>query len=315
MKMRYLSGLALCLPLCVINIALAADSSPPAKDEPAAKAPVDDAKAGEAKSDANSDGPRAEEVKPKAKPAAGATTPAPLGSGLRGRLRGGATPAAPRPGADTLRAGIGAALRAAGEIQNSDALAPPAVDDGEGRPMSGPRSYAPPGGFAPPPEGPPPPDGPMPPPPPPPPLRRPGDGPSPPHRPGDFGPPPAGRPAPLAPLEHQNATGWRYGGAQDPEMQKLSTVEARLEARARDISAHYRATTVETQRDELRGDLEDVVLQQFEVRQQRRQLELERLETQLRRLREAIDKRSSSRDALIKQRIDQLVGEESDAGF
>ena len=65
----------------------------------------------------------------------------------------------------------------------------------------------------------------------------------------------------------------------------------------------------------MRGDLEDVVLQQFEVRQQRRQLELERLESQLRRLREAIDKRSSSRETLIKQRIEQLVGEESDLGF
>ncbi len=98
-------------------------------------------------------------------------------------------------------------------------------------------------------------------------------------------------------------------------MQKLSTEEARLEAKARDISAHYRATTVESERDQLRGDLEDVVLQQFEVRQQRRQLELERLESQLRRLREAIDKRSSSRETLIKQRIEQLVGEESDLGF
>ncbi len=98
-------------------------------------------------------------------------------------------------------------------------------------------------------------------------------------------------------------------------MQKLNTEEAHLEVQARNISAHYRATTVETERDKLRGDLEDVVLQQFEVRQQRRQLELERLEHQLKRLREAIDKRTSSRDALIKQRIEQLVGEESDVGF
>ena len=69
------------------------------------------------------------------------------------------------------------------------------------------------------------------------------EGPPPPHRPGDFGPPPPDRPAPL---ERQNVTGGRYGFALDPEMQKLSTEEVRLEAKARDISAHYRATTVET---------------------------------------------------------------------
>jgi hypothetical protein len=98
-------------------------------------------------------------------------------------------------------------------------------------------------------------------------------------------------------------------------MEKLDTAEARLEARSQDITAHYRATTSESDRDALRGDLEDIVLQQFEVRQQRRQLELERLERQLKRLRESIEKRTSSRDSLIKQRVEQLVGEESDLGF
>lgn len=108
----------------------------------------------------------------------------------------------------------------------------------------------------------------------------------------------------------------RYGtGPDDPEMQKLNAQEAHLEREAREISAHYRMTTIETERDKLRGDLEDIVLQQFEVRQQRRQVELERLEHQLKRLREAIDKRTNSRDELIKQRIEQLVGEESDLGF
>jgi hypothetical protein len=108
----------------------------------------------------------------------------------------------------------------------------------------------------------------------------------------------------------------RYGTSpDDPEMQKLNNEEAHLEAQARDISAHYRTTTIETERDKLRGELEDIVLQQFEVRQERRQLELQRLELQLTRLREAIDKRTSSRDELIKQRIEQLVGEEPGLGF
>jgi len=98
-------------------------------------------------------------------------------------------------------------------------------------------------------------------------------------------------------------------------MQKLNSDEARLEAKARDISAHFRTTTAEVRRDELRTELADVVLQQFEIRQQRRQLELERLEKQLERLRGAIEKRAGAREELIKQRIDQLIGEDQDLGF
>ncbi|HVU87240.1 MAG TPA: hypothetical protein VHD36_07960 [Pirellulales bacterium] len=332
MKMRSFFAVVLCAALGASGVARADDTATTTKDDdkpvttatdkPAAAADDDDAKPVEAKPAAKPAAPAA--PKPAAAPVA------PLGGGLRARgpLRANPQPGAPRPAADALRAGVRAGVRAAvqapSELQPGEPFTAPA--DGEApatrRPPgpAGDRPYAPPGGFGPGPDGPPPPDGPQPPPPP-----RGAAPPPPPHGP-QAAPPPRvegghydrllrggdlnnydrlTRPVPQ-----------RYGTSpDDPEMQKLNTEEARLEAHARDTAVRYRTTTDEIERDKLRGELEDFVLQQFEVRQQRRQLELERLEQQLKRLREAIDKRTSSRDTLIKQRIEQLVGEESDLGF
>ena len=51
---------------------------------------------------------------------------------------------------------------------------------------------------------------------------------------------------------------------------------------------------------------------QFEVRQQRRSLELKRLEEEIKRLREALDRRKESRASLVNKRIAQLIGEDED---
>jgi hypothetical protein len=311
MTLRYLTCFAIALALGAAHSARADDTTPAAKEESSSDKPATDTAASPAAP--------AEEAKPAAKaaPAAKPTPPvAPTavpGGGLRGLRRPlSPAPGAPRPAADALRAGVGAALRAAGNVQSAEPT--PADDDAPraaGRPASD-SAYAPPGGFE---RGP---DEPMPPPGPPPRPRL--DGPPPPRQPGDgpmapLPPPPGPNGRPLHPPMSPYAPHPPDPPPRDPEMEKLDTAEARLDARSQDITVRYRATTSESDRDALRGDLEDVVLQQFEVRQQRRQLELERLERQLKRLRESIDKRTSSRDALIKQRVEQLVGENSDLGF
>ncbi len=55
--------------------------------------------------------------------------------------------------------------------------------------------------------------------------------------------------------------------------------------------------------------------QQFEARQQRRKLELTRLEDELKRLREAADRREKNKPQIIEKRVSELLGEEADAGF
>ena len=62
-------------------------------------------------------------------------------------------------------------------------------------------------------------------------------------------------------------------------------------------------------------EIEETVTKQFEVRQQRRNLELKHLEEQLKDLREAVDKREKARKELIEKRVSRLLGTEKDLDF
>ncbi|HQU44286.1 MAG TPA: hypothetical protein PK867_15815 [Pirellulales bacterium] len=57
-----------------------------------------------------------------------------------------------------------------------------------------------------------------------------------------------------------------------------------------------------------------VVENHFAVRQQRRELEVKRLEAQLQRLREGLKKRTEERQKLIDEHLSQLLGGD-EAGF
>jgi hypothetical protein len=101
----------------------------------------------------------------------------------------------------------------------------------------------------------------------------------------------------------------------DPEMAKLYDRDAELDRRSSELGDQYRRTTDSAQRGELLAKLKSTVTEHFEVRQQRRELELKRLEEQLDRLRSGVKKRSEQKDEIIKQRLDELVGKPDDAGF
>jgi hypothetical protein len=57
------------------------------------------------------------------------------------------------------------------------------------------------------------------------------------------------------------------------------------------------------------------VTQQFEARQQRRKLELTRFEEELKRLRDAADRREKNSQQIIDKRVSDLLDEETEAGF
>jgi len=58
-----------------------------------------------------------------------------------------------------------------------------------------------------------------------------------------------------------------------------------------------------------------VIAKHFEVRQQRRQLQLARFEKELQRMREEIERRNEKRAEIVGKRIAELVGERSDIDF
>ena len=69
------------------------------------------------------------------------------------------------------------------------------------------------------------------------------------------------------------------------------------------------------QKSEIRKQLEEVVFKHFEVRQQKRQLQLTRLEKELQRMREEIERRTEKRAEIVGKRMAELVGERSDIDF
>lgn len=95
----------------------------------------------------------------------------------------------------------------------------------------------------------------------------------------------------------------------DPEMYPFVKDDLDLEKQSFELSEQIRRTNDSEEKERLKNELINVVENHFNVRQERREMELKRLEEQIERMREALTKRADSRDLLIKQRIAELTGE------
>jgi hypothetical protein len=107
---------------------------------------------------------------------------------------------------------------------------------------------------------------------------------------------------------------WTFLEKKDPDMFKVLKQEMDLERQTRELAGDFRQAAP-VKRDEIKKQVEKLVDQQFEVRQQRRQLELKRFEEELQRLRDAIERRSKARKQIVERRVAELLGQEEDTGF
>ena len=83
--------------------------------------------------------------------------------------------------------------------------------------------------------------------------------------------------------------------------------ENELDRRSHELAAQYRrAPTAE--KEEIKKLLAEVVTKQFRVRQERRMLELKRIEEEVKRLRESIERRNEAREKIIERRVVELLG-------
>ena len=106
-----------------------------------------------------------------------------------------------------------------------------------------------------------------------------------------------------------------FGGeSEDPEMRRLLDEDAQLDRAAQELAQQIRLAGGE-ERDALKKELESALNKHFEVRQQRRELQLKRLDEELKRLRKAIDERNDSRKEIIDKRLSELIGEPRDLEF
>ena len=96
----------------------------------------------------------------------------------------------------------------------------------------------------------------------------------------------------------------------DPEMFELEQNDRRLDRESHELAEQYRRAPEGRPRDELGAKLQETVKQHFKARQERRELEVKRLQAQLERLRGAVERRAKDADTIINQRISQLIGEE-----
>lgn len=100
----------------------------------------------------------------------------------------------------------------------------------------------------------------------------------------------------------------------DPEMFKLVEDDQKYEAESLALAAKVRAAKPE-EREKLRAELAVSVGKHFEVRQARRELQLKRMEEQLKQLRTAIESRNKGRDEIVAKRLTELVGDPKDLEF
>jgi hypothetical protein len=107
---------------------------------------------------------------------------------------------------------------------------------------------------------------------------------------------------------------WASLEQRDPDLFKLLKQEIDLDRQTRNLVEDYRKVSGE-KREEIKKEVAKLVEQQFGVRQLRRQLELKRLEADLQRLRDAIERRTKEAKQIIEKRVAELVGEEEDVGF
>jgi hypothetical protein len=100
----------------------------------------------------------------------------------------------------------------------------------------------------------------------------------------------------------------------DPELFNLMKTDAQLDRETHETAMQYRKAAAD-QRDTLKKQVEQLVEKQFDVRQQKRTLELKRVEEQLQRLRDKMSRREKARKELVEKRVAELLGMEKDVEF
>jgi hypothetical protein len=106
-----------------------------------------------------------------------------------------------------------------------------------------------------------------------------------------------------------------YGGvASVYAPRRMDPKEAEFENKSRELAGSLQREQDPAKKATIKVELQTAVAQQFQMRQQRRMEELTRLEEEVKKLRDAMEKREKGKDAIIAKRVAELTGEE-DIGF
>lgn len=99
------------------------------------------------------------------------------------------------------------------------------------------------------------------------------------------------------------------------ELQPLKRQEAELAQQSQSLVKKLAETEGDAERTGLVNELEEAINKQFDVQQQIRELEVSRIETKVKKLRETITKRAGARAAIVRNRREQLLQEAEGLGW
>jgi hypothetical protein len=99
------------------------------------------------------------------------------------------------------------------------------------------------------------------------------------------------------------------------ELARQLKEDAELDQRAHEIAKRYLETDVEQEKSEMETQLRELTERHFDLRQKRRESQVTRLLDELKRVREAIQKRRQARTQIIERRISTLLQREDSLEF
>ena len=89
-------------------------------------------------------------------------------------------------------------------------------------------------------------------------------------------------------------------------MEALNRSEYDLDQQTQEFAEKLR-TVKKEDREKIKTEINEAVTKHFDVRQKRRELQIKRMEDELKKLREAMTRRNDSKDQIIKRRLAELV--------
>jgi len=116
-------------------------------------------------------------------------------------------------------------------------------------------------------------------------------------------------------LDH--GSNFRFGGysSGDPELEKVLSQEHGVDQETHPLLEALAKTENDSERSKIKAKLTTALEKQFDLQQKRRELEVARIEAQLKKLRDLIKKRSDNRQSIVDKRLDQLIREAEGLGW
>ena len=96
----------------------------------------------------------------------------------------------------------------------------------------------------------------------------------------------------------------------DPEQYEAMQEKEKLEVETKELVDQYKSTENESQKEELKSQITELLNKIFDIRQQNREKEIQRLEERLAEAKANNKKRLQNKEEIVAERLNELLGDE-----